>query len=112
MAIFLLDAGRTSCIFDIRGARAVKAFDVFLSHNNVDEPAVEILAHKLQDAGLEPWLDERCLAAGRVSKLGLATALRACPRAQYSLGEKIKFSILLLQPLKIKQQFPAQKNNC
>jgi len=93
MAIFLLDAGRTSCIFDIRGARAVKAFDVFLSHNNVDKPAVEILAHKLQNAGLEPWPDKRCLVAGRVSELALATALRACPRARYSLGQKIRFPI-------------------
>jgi hypothetical protein len=76
---------------DIRGARDVKAFDVFLSHNNVDTPAVEILAHKLQNAGLEPWPDTRCLASGRVSKLGLATAPRAYAPARYSLGQKIKF---------------------
>jgi hypothetical protein len=33
-----------------------KSFDVFLSHNNRDKPAVERIAEQLKHAGLEPWL--------------------------------------------------------
>ena len=32
-------------------------YDVFLSHNSTDKPAVETLAHRLVEAGLTPWLD-------------------------------------------------------
>jgi len=32
-------------------------FDVFLSHNGKDKPAVETLAHKLEERGFEVWLD-------------------------------------------------------
>jgi hypothetical protein len=39
-------------------------FDVFLSHNNVDKPAVEALARKLRDVGLNPWFDKWCLVPG------------------------------------------------
>lgn len=30
-------------------------YDVFLSHNSADKPAVEILARRLMEAGLTPW---------------------------------------------------------
>ena len=40
------------------------AFDVFLSHNSRDKPAVERLAEKLKRDGLEPWLDKWCLTPG------------------------------------------------
>lgn len=39
-------------------------FDVFLSHNSREKPAVERLAKKLKRAGLEPWLDKWCLTQG------------------------------------------------
>ena len=31
-------------------------YDVFLSHNSQDKPAVEIITHCLVEAGLIPWL--------------------------------------------------------
>ena len=42
-----------------------KSFDVFLSHNSRDKPAVRALAEALQDRGLKVWLDEWELVPGR-----------------------------------------------
>lgn len=42
------------------------AFDVFLSHNSNDKPAVRKIAEALRDRGLRPWLDEWELVPGRV----------------------------------------------
>ncbi len=40
-------------------------FEVFLSHNSKDKPAVETLARRLEDqAKLKPWLDKRNLVPG------------------------------------------------
>ena len=33
-------------------------YDVFLSHSSADKPAVETLALKLREAGIEPFLDK------------------------------------------------------
>ena len=43
----------------------MSAFDIFLSHNSADKPAVEVIVHKLKDAGVEPWLDKWCLIPGK-----------------------------------------------
>src|SRR5215212_11645287 len=40
-------------------------FDIFLSHNSRDKPAVVQLAERLRRAGLNPWLDAWCLTPGR-----------------------------------------------
>jgi len=42
-----------------------KRFDVFLSHNSKDKPAVRELAEALRARGLEVWLDEWCLLPGQ-----------------------------------------------
>jgi hypothetical protein len=39
-------------------------FDVFLSHNSKEKPAVERIAEKLKREKLEPWLDKWCLPPG------------------------------------------------
>ena len=39
-------------------------FDIFLSHNSADKPAVEDIALKLKSAGVEPWLDKWYLIPG------------------------------------------------
>ena len=46
-------------------ATDARRFDVFLSHNSRDKPAVIQLAEQLRDAGLNPWLDAWCLTPGR-----------------------------------------------
>jgi hypothetical protein len=33
-------------------------YDVFLSHNSADKPAVETLARRLVKEGIQPWLDQ------------------------------------------------------
>jgi len=56
---------------------AVAAFDVFLSHNSRDKPAVERIAERLKRAGLEPWIDKWCLTPGGRWQQELAEGLTA-----------------------------------
>ena len=42
-----------------------ETFDVFLSHNSEDKPAVELIANRLQnEIGLNPFLDKWHLVPG------------------------------------------------
>jgi len=45
-------------------SREPMPYDVFLSHAGADKPAVERLATKLREAGVEPFLDEWHLVPG------------------------------------------------
>jgi hypothetical protein len=40
-------------------------FDVFLAHNSKDKPEVQIIAGKLKQLGLNPWLDIEQIPPGR-----------------------------------------------
>lgn len=40
-------------------------FDVFLAHNSQDKAQVEIIAQKLRERGLSPWLDKEQVPPGR-----------------------------------------------
>ena len=53
-------------------------FQVFLSHNSADEPAVEELAHRLRKEGVEPWLDKWHLIPGDPWQPALEDALKNC----------------------------------
>ena len=64
----------------------MEGFDIFLSHNSADKPAVEVIAYKLKDAGVEPWLDKWCLVPGKTFQSGLADALRSCPTCAVFIG--------------------------
>ena len=66
----------------------MSAFDIFLSHNSADKPAVELIAHKLKDAGVEPWLDKWYLVPGKTFQSGLVDALRSCPTCAVFIGPK------------------------
>jgi len=59
-------------------------FDVFLSHNSADKPAVEAIAQKLKDASLRPWLDKWNLIAGEVWQNKLADGVRDLRRIHRS----------------------------
>lgn len=63
-------------------------YDVFLSHNSVDKPVVEIIARQLVDAGIRPWLDKWNLIPGEPWQEGLEEALDACPIVAVFLGPK------------------------
>jgi hypothetical protein len=39
--------------------------DVFLAHNTVDQPLIEIISQKLKSRGLNPWLDKEQIPPGR-----------------------------------------------
>jgi len=51
-------------------------YDVFLSHSSADKPTVEAIAHKLREAGIQPFLDKRHLIPGRLWQDELEKALK------------------------------------
>lgn len=65
---------------------AAPRYDAFLSHNTADKPAVEALAHRLRQAGLEPWLDKWNLVPGEPWQAALADALDACATCVVFIG--------------------------
>jgi len=84
-------------------------FDIFLSHNSVDKASVEIIAHKLQTEGLNPWLDRWCLVPGRPWQQELATILRSCPTigvfiGQNGLGDWAREELLVAQDRAAKER--------
>jgi TIR domain len=50
---------------EVERKRAAQQFDVFLCHHSPDKPAVALIAQKLQEAGVLPWLDLWELIPGR-----------------------------------------------
>ena len=63
-------------------------FDIFLSHNSADKPAVENIAHKLKSAGLEPWLDKWYLVPEKPFKPASRMPSAIVLLAQYSSAQK------------------------
>ncbi|HBL27442.1 MAG TPA: hypothetical protein DD490_11460 [Acidobacteria bacterium] len=64
-----------------------KGFDVFLSHNSKDKPAVRELAGKLRARGLTVWLDEDQLVPGRPWQEALEEIIRSIPCAAVLVGK-------------------------
>ena len=64
-----------------------QAFDVFLSHRSQDKPAVEALAHRLEEeAHLTPWLDKWHLVPGEPWQEALEQALDASRTCAVFIG--------------------------
>ena len=61
-------------------------FDVFLSHNGNDKPAVRDLAEELKRRGINVWLDEEQLAPGRMWQEGLEDILGSVRTAAVLIG--------------------------
>jgi energy-coupling factor transporter ATP-binding protein EcfA2 len=61
-------------------------FDVFLSHNSSDKPAVEEIARKLVQAGLNPWLDKWNLIPGDPWQVAIEDALSNCTTCAVFIG--------------------------
>jgi CTP:molybdopterin cytidylyltransferase MocA len=51
---------------------------VFLSYNKADKAAVERLAHRLSEQGIDIWLDAQSLAAGEVWQSAIERVLGTC----------------------------------
>jgi hypothetical protein len=64
----------------------VATFDIFLSHNSRDKPAVERLAEKLKRERLEPWIDKWCLTPGTRWQDQLVKGLRASATCAFFIG--------------------------
>ena len=63
-----------------------QSFDVFLSHNSSDKPAVVELAEALKDRGLRPWLDLWELAPGRPWQEALEAIIETVPASAILIG--------------------------
>jgi len=50
---------------EVERKRAARQFDVFLCHHSPDKPSVALIAQKLQEQGVLPWLDLWELIPGR-----------------------------------------------
>jgi conflict system STAND superfamily ATPase/TIR domain-containing protein len=67
-------------------AEPSSAYDVFLSHNGKDKPAVRILAERLKAEGLEPYLDAWHLVPGEAWQEALEEALLTSRTCAVFLG--------------------------
>lgn len=65
---------------------AATQYDIFLSHNGADKPAVEALAQRLLAVGFQPWLDSWNLIPGDPWQEGLEEALDTCATCAIFLG--------------------------
>ena len=61
-------------------------YDVFLSHNSADKPAVETLTRRLVEVGLTPWLDTWNLVPGEPWQEAIDEASDACQTEAVFLG--------------------------
>ena len=64
------------------------AFDVFLSYNSKDRPAVIRLAERLQAQGLKVWLDKWELRPGYPWKKALEDAIETIPMVAVFVGQE------------------------
>jgi GNAT superfamily N-acetyltransferase len=69
---------RVSNVAPQTGTTVERVFDIFLSHNSKDKPAVRVLTKLLQERGFRPWLDELHLTPGEPWKRELVQAVDAC----------------------------------
>jgi hypothetical protein len=61
-------------------------YDVFLSHNSADKPAVEELARRLIKASVQPWLDTWNLIPGEPFQEAIEEALDRCAMCAVFVG--------------------------
>ena len=64
-----------------------KGFDVFLSYNRREQPAVLQLAEALRDRGLKVWLDDWVLAPGEPWQKALEAAIQTIPAVAILVGD-------------------------
>ncbi len=61
-------------------------FDVFLSHNSADKPAVREIEARLRERGISAWLDVYNLLGGSPWMEEIEQALRACDTCAVFMG--------------------------
>jgi len=70
----------------LEGKRLVNDFDVFLCHNSADKPAVKRIAKRLEELGLNPWLDEWQLRPGMGWQRALEEQIKQIQSAAVFVG--------------------------
>ena len=63
-----------------------RGYDLFLSYNSADYRFVEDIAHRLRDAGLEPFLDRWYLVPGLRWRPKLEEILTSCKAVAIFVG--------------------------
>lgn len=61
-------------------------FDVFLAHSSADKPQVRVMANKLREQGLNPWLDEEQIAPGELFQTAIQRAIPQIKSAAIFIG--------------------------
>ncbi len=59
---------------------------VFLSHNSDHRPAVEEIARRLREEGIDPWLDKWNLIPGQPWQAAFEEALESCDSCVVFIG--------------------------
>jgi GTPase SAR1 family protein len=62
-------------------------FDVFLSYNSEDRAAVRVIADRLKERGIVPWLDDEQMWAGRLATRQLAEQIKKVRSVAVFLGD-------------------------
>ena len=63
-------------------------FDVFLAHNSADKPQVRVIANKLRERGLKPWLDEEQIPPGELFQESIQKAITQIRATAIVIGSK------------------------
>lgn len=65
---------------------SAELFDVFLAHNTADKPQVRVIANKLREHGLNPWLDEEQIPPGGLFQVEIQKAIPQIKSATIIIG--------------------------
>jgi small GTP-binding protein len=77
---------RMTAALVIKAKEAEGKFDVFLSHNAKDKPAVEKIAKRLLAVGIRPWLDKWNLSPGSTFSEAFEQTIKTIPCAALCFG--------------------------
>jgi small GTP-binding protein len=79
---------RAAATAALHGKEKVGQFDVFLAHHSADKPSVRIVAEKLRNYGLNPWVDEEQIPPGRWFQDYIEQAIGLVGSAAIILGKE------------------------
>jgi small GTP-binding protein len=82
-----LERSRVAARTSVQGKEQVHEFDAFLAHNSRDKEVLEVLAEKLRDEGLNPWLDSEQIPPGRWFQEIIQDAMKKVGAAVIVIGE-------------------------
>jgi len=81
------ESSRVAARTSVEGKVEVQEFDVFLAHNSRDQEEVSVIAERLKNSGLNPWLDRDQIPPGRWFQDIIQDAIGKVGSAAIILGE-------------------------